>query len=186
MISRTLARIRANLDEMKRPDAEPVDRWTHAGGDLESAVRAMAASARLGAYLELRIEPLGTFVAGDLASDVRAAWDALVPRLPPGSVARREGWFSLGAVVPGDPMALVDIARDVMRVLRERKRVPPYRAAAVLCEVLRDDPEAALQVDVTAALEDVEGDAVGWGIPRRVGMGLRAVDCDVDWIGLEG
>lgn len=171
---------------MKRVDAEPEDRWTHAGGDLETAVRALAASARLGAYVELRIEPLGTFVAGDLAADVRAAWDALLPKLPSGSVARREGWFSIGAVVPGDPMTLVDIARDVMRVMRERRRVPPYRAAAVLCEVLRDDPEAALMVDVTSALEDVEGDAVGWGIPRRVGRGLPAVDCDVDWIGLDG
>jgi hypothetical protein len=171
---------------MRRVDAEPEDRWTHGGGDLESAVRSLAASGKLGAYIEFRIEPLGTFVAGDLASDVRAAWDALIPKLPSGAVARREGWFSLGAVVPGDPMSLVDIARDVMRVLRTRKRTPPYRAAAVLCEVLRDDPEAALMVDVTSALEDVEGDAVGWGIPRRVGMGLPAVDCDVDWIGLEG
>jgi hypothetical protein len=171
---------------MKRVDADPEDRWTHEGGDLEGAVRTLAASGRLGAYVELRIEPLGTFVAGDLAADVKAAWEALIPKLPAGSVARREGWFSLGAVVPGDPMTLVDIARDVMRVMRARKRTPPYRAAAVLCEVLRDDPEAALQVDVTSALEDVEGDAVGWGIPRRVHAGMAAVDCDVDWIGIDG
>jgi hypothetical protein len=153
---------------------------------MESAVRALAASGRLGAYVEFRLEPLGTFVAGDLAADVRAAWDTLVPLLPAGAVARREGWFSVGAVIPGDPGTLVEMARKVMRALTARKRMPPFRAGAVLCQVPQDDPEAALLVDVTSALDDVEGDALGWGIPRRVATGMAAVDCDVDWIGLEG
>jgi hypothetical protein len=162
------------------------ERWTHGGGDLEAAVRALAASGRLGAYMEFRIEPLGTFVAGDLAEDVKAAWEALTPILPDGAVARREGWFAIGAVVAGDPVTLVNLARTVMRVLVARKRQPPYRAAALCCEVDRDDPEAALLIDITSALDDAEGDNIGWVSPRRVMPGRPEVEGEVDWLGLEG
>ena len=169
---------------MKRLENVPGERWTHGGGDLEGGVRALAASGRLGAYIEFRIEPLGTFVAGDLAEDVKAAWDALTSRLPDGAVARREGWFSIGAVVAGDPVTLVDIARAVMSVLTARKRTPPYRAAALCVQVDRDDPETALLVDITGHLDDRDGDCLGWVTPRRVVPGHADVDGDVDWISL--
>jgi hypothetical protein len=169
---------------MKRLDTVPGERWTHGGGDLEGAVRALAASGRLGAYVEFRIEPLGTFVAGDLAEDVRAAWDALTGGLPEGAVARREGWFSIGAVVAGDPVKLVELSRAVLRILTARPRTPPYRAAALCVQVDRDDPESALLVDITAHLDDREGDALGWVTPRRITA--TDVDGDVDWIELAG
>ncbi len=169
---------------MKRAGAIPDDRWIHAGGDLEAAVRAQAASGRLGAYIEILVEPLGTFVAGDLTTDLKAAWEAMTPLLPVGAVARREGWFSIGAVVAGDPGLLVELARSVMRVLTARKRMPPYRAAALICEIRRDDPEAALLVDASNAIEDTEGDVVGWAKPYRLAPGRPDVDCDVDWIGM--
>lgn len=166
---------------MKAPAGQ---QWIHGDGDLEAAVRALAASGRLGAYLELRIEPLGTFVAGDLAEDVRAAWDALIPLLPAGAVARREGWFAIGAVVAGDPVTLVELARKSMVAVTARRRTPPFRAAALLVEVVRDDPESALLVDITGALDDVSGDALGWVTPRRIAPGRPEVDGDVDWLGL--
>jgi hypothetical protein len=169
---------------MKGTEAVPGARWTHGGGDLEAAIRALAASGRLGAYIEFRVEPLGTFVAGDLASDVRAAWDALTPLLPEGAVARREGWFSVGAVIVGDPVTLVDLARAVMKVLTSRPRTPPYRAAALLVEVNRDDPETALLVDITEHLEDIEGDALGWVTTHRIAPGRPEVEGLVDWLGL--
>lgn len=171
---------------MKRSEPGPIDRWTHGGGDLDAAVRALSASGRLGAYLEFRVEPLGTFVAGDLVDDVRAAWDAMVTRLPAGAVARREGWFSIGAVVAGDPVTLVELARGVMRVLTARPRTPPYRAAALCVQVDRDDPEAALLVDVTMHLDDQDGDALGWVTAKRLIPGRAEVDGNVDWLPLEG
>jgi hypothetical protein len=169
---------------MKRSEAVPGQRWTHGGGDLEAAMRALAASGRLGAYVEFRVEPLGTFVAGDLAGDVRAAWDALTPLLPEGAVARREGWFSIGAVIAGDPVTLVALARQVMRILTSRPRTPPYRAAALLVQCDRNDPEIALLVDITAHLDDVEGDVLGWVTPMRIAPGRPEVDGAVDWLGL--
>jgi hypothetical protein len=171
---------------MKRADPVPAERWTHGGGDLEAAVKQLSASGRLGAYIEFRVEPLGTFVAGDLAVDVRAAWDAMVPRLPAGAIARREGWFSIGAVAAGDPVTLVELARAVMQVLTARPRTPPYRAAALLVEVDRNDPEAALLVDITGHLDDADGDVVGWVTTRRVAPGRPEVEGSVDWIGLSG
>jgi hypothetical protein len=171
---------------MKRSEPGPMERWEHAGGDLDAAVRALAASGRLGAYMEFRIEPLGTFVAGDLVDDVRAAWDAMISRLPAGAVARREGWFAIGAVVAGDPVTLVELARGVMRVLTQRPRTPPYRAAALCVQVDRDDPETALLVDITAHLDDVDGDAMGWVTAKRLIAGKDAVDGTVDWIPLDG
>jgi hypothetical protein len=167
---------------MKRGGQIPGEKWTHGGGDLEAAVRALAASGRLGAYIEFRIEPLGTFVAGDLAEDVRAAWDALTARLPDGAIARREGWFSIGAVVAGDPVKLVDLSKAVLAVLTTRPRTPPYRAAALCVQVDRDDPDSALLVDITSHLDDKDGDALGWVTPRRIGP--SDVDGDVDWINL--
>jgi len=171
---------------MKRPEPGPPEAWQYGGGNLEDAVRTLAASGRLGAYVELRIEPLGTFVAGDLSEDVAAAWRALVPLLPEGAVARRLAWFAIGAVVAGDPGTLVDMARAVMRVMTARPRSPPYRAAALLVQVDRQDPEAALLVDITAHLDDVEGDVVGWVTPHRLAPGRPEVDGQVDWLGLGG
>jgi hypothetical protein len=160
--------------------------WTHGGGDLATAVRALAASGKLGAYLEFRVEPLGTFVAGDLYDDVRAAWDAMVPRLPDDAVARREGWFAIGAVIEGDPVTLVELARGVLAVLTARKRTPPYRAAALCVQIVRADPEIALMVDITGHLDDTEGDVLGWVTPKRLAPDRPEIDGVVDWLPIAG
>jgi hypothetical protein len=141
--------------------------WTHNGGDLPAAARAAAGG---GVYVHVQVEPLGTFMAGDLAGEVRAAWDSLLAALPDGAVAFREGWFSIGAVVAGDRRAAIALGRQVVHDLAPRTRIPPYRVAVVLIAIDPDAPEAALEVDVSDHLHDVDEDAIVWvsGDPSAV------------------
>ncbi len=167
---------------MKRPETGPIDHWSHGGGDLLAAGRALVAGGRLGAYLEIAVEPLGTFVADGLVDDVRACWQALVARLPASAVARRESWFMIGAVVAGDPVALVDLAKQLLDVMKIRPRTPPYRVAMLLIELDPQDPQAALEADCASDLQDVDGDCLGWVTARRLRPGKPDIQTAIDWV----
>lgn len=164
---------------MKRPETGPIDHWSHGGGDLRAAGRALVAGGRLGAYLEIAVEPLGTFVADGLVDDVWACWQALIARLPAGAVARRESWFMIGAVVSGDPVQLVDLGRELLEVMKHRPRTPPYRVAMLLVELDPADPDAAFDADVSGELHDLDGDCLGWVTATRA---RGAVTAAVDWV----
>ena len=165
---------------MKRAETGPIDHWTHGGGDLLAAGRALGG--RLGAYLEITVEPLGTFVADGLVEDVWACWQALIARLPTGAVARRESWFMLGAVLTGDPVALVDLAKELIAIMKQRPRTPPYRVAMLLVEVDPADPEAAFAADLAGELQDLDGDCLGWVTAKRIRPDKPDVAASVDWI----
>ncbi len=165
---------------MKRPETGPIDHWSHGSGELGAAASAMAASGRLGAYLEIAIEPLGTFVANGLVDDVWACWQALIARLPAGAVARRESWFMIGAIVAGDPLELVALAKELVAIMKQRPRTPPYRVAILLVELDRTDPEAALLADVSDELHDLDGDCIRWVTAKRGSRG--DVHATVDWV----
>lgn len=167
---------------MKRPETGPIDHWSHGGGELLPAARTMVAKGTLGAYLELAVEPLGTFVADGLVDDVWACWQAMIARLPAGAVARRESWFMIAAVVPGDPLALVDLAKELLAFMKQRPRTPPYRVWSLLVEIDREDPEVAFLVDVSDELHDIDGDCLGWVTANRIRPGKPGVAAKVDWI----
>lgn len=167
---------------MKRPETGPIDHWTHGGGDLNAAGRSLVAGGRLGAYLEITVEPLGTFVADGLVDDVWACWQAMIARLPAGAVARREAWFMIGAVVTGDPVALVDLAKELLAIMKQRPRSPPFRVAMLLVELDPADPEAALAADLAGELRDIDGDCLGWVTAKRIRAGRPEIAANVDWV----
>jgi hypothetical protein len=167
---------------VKRPETGPIDHWSHGGGDLLAAGRALVAGGRLGAYLEIAVEPLGTFVADGLVDDVWACWQALLARLPAGAVARRESWFMIGAVIGGDPIALVELATALLDVMKTRPRSPPYRVAMLLVEIDREDPEAAFAADCASDLQDIDGDCLGWVTTRRLRPGKPDIQTSIDWV----
>jgi hypothetical protein len=167
---------------VKRAETGPIEHWSHGGGDLAAAGRALVASGRLGAYLEIAVEPLGTFVADGLVDDVWACWQALIARLPADAVAKREAWFMIGAVLSGDPVALVDLAKELLAIMKQRPRTPPYRVAILLVELDAADPEAAFAADLAGELQDLDGDCVGWVTAKRIRPGKPEVSASVDWV----
>ncbi len=167
---------------MKRPETGPIEHWSHGGGELLAAGRELVARGSLGAYFEIAVEPLGTFVADGLVDDVWACWQALIARLPAKAVARRESWFMIGAVIPGDPVALVDLANELLGIMKQRPRTPPYRVTALLVEIDRADPEVAFLVDMAHELHDIDGDCLGWVTAKRVRPGKPEVTASVDWV----
>jgi hypothetical protein len=131
--------------------------WTHAGGDLPAAARAVS-----GALLDLSAGPSSP--SHTFEDALRRAWEHALALVPAGTVGRRAAWAHLLFIVPGERPALLALGRTL------RARLADLPAALhwhiLLTAHDRAEPERTFMCDPGYDLAAYAGrDCLAWVTP---------------------
>jgi hypothetical protein len=134
-------------------------------GDIAATVRALAAARTPGALLQIEARLRGAALAkDDEASVLEPAWSRAMGRLPDGTVARRTGWSTFDAVLPGERDVLVGVARGLLGSFTADRALARCPWQLVLVRI-SDDADRTLMCDPGYDVAAQEGDVLAWVEP---------------------